>query len=145
MPPRLRWFLIAAATLLAGCENSAAPFMVDGSQHAISLIREQRYFWNSEVEQSLVVSRLPKCQRRYPIGPGTTESVRIDVFEAGNLLWAFRDGERWYLASTEKCLVQEWTDHPAQPPGREIGSFLRRDGELVFVPAEGVGGQIGGS
>lgn len=124
-----------AALLLAGCENSAAPFMIDGAQHAISLIREQRYFWSGEVEQSLVVSRLPKCQRRYPIAPGTTDAIQIDVFEAGSLLWAFRQGGTWYLAGTEKCLLQEWTDAPATPPGREVGSFTRVDGVLAFVPA----------
>ncbi len=132
--------LVVAALVLTGCENSAAPFMIDGSQHAISLIREQRYFWNSEVEQSLVVSRLPKCQRRYPIVPGSTESVKIDVFEAGSLLWAFRQGATWYLAGTEKCLLQEWTDAPAQPPGRAVGSFARVDGALAFVPAGEAGG-----
>lgn len=135
--------LLAVATMaLMGCENSAAPFMIDGSQHAISLIREQRYFWSSEVEQAMVVSRLPKCQRRYPIEPGTKDSVRIDVFEAGSLLWAFRQGSKWYLAGTEKCLLQEWADAPSEPPGREVGSFTRVDGELAFVPAGGAGGTI---
>jgi hypothetical protein len=109
--------------------------MIDGQDHAISLIREQRYFWSGEVEQSLVVSRLPKCQRRYPIEAGTTGDVRIEVFEAGTLLWAFRQGSTWYLAGTEKCLLQPWPDAPPTPPGREVGSFVRVEGELAFVPA----------
>ena len=139
---RLDLLLPALLMLLAGCENSAAPFMVDGSQHAISLIREQRYFWSSEVEQSLVVSRLPACQRRYPIVAGTTDGANIEVFEAGHLLWALRQQRRWYLSSTEKCLLQEWQDPPAEPPGREIGRFLRRDGALVFAPTDGVSGSV---
>lgn len=140
--PRRRWLTLLLAALLAGCENAAAPFMVDGSQHAISLIREQRYFWRSEVEQSVVVSRLPACQRRYPIAAGSTDSVNIEVYEAGHLLWALRQQQHWYLAGTEKCLLQEWQDPPAEPPGREVGRFLRRDGELVFAPAGGASGSI---
>lgn len=139
---RFRLLLPALTVFLAGCENAAAPFMIDGSQHAISLIREQRYFWSSEVEQSLVVSRLPACQRRYPIAPGKTDSVDIEVFEAGYMLWAFRLKQRWYLAGTEKCLLQAWQDPPAEPPGREVGRFVRRDGALVFAPTGGVGGSV---
>ena len=133
---RLIPLLLAASLALTGCENAAAPFMIDGQEHAISLIREQRYFWSDEVEQSLVVSRLPRCQRRYPIIPGNPDSVSIEVFEAGTLLWAFRLGELWYLVSTEQCLIQEWEDAPAEPPGRRVGEFTRSDGQLVFEVAD---------
>ena len=125
--------LLACAAVLMGCENAAAPFMIDGQDHAVSLIREQRYFWNDEVEQALVVARLPRCQRRFAIAPGNADAVNLEVFEARSLLWAFRQGRQWYLVSTEKCLVQEWKDAPSEPPGRAIGAFRRRDGQLVFV------------
>lgn len=132
---RAVWWLCLAGVVLAGCENAAAPFMIDGQEHAISLIREQRYFWSDEVEQALVVARLPRCQRRYAIAPGRADKVDIAVYEAGNLLWAFRQDAHWYLVSTEKCLLQDWTDPPAQPPGREVGRFTRKEGELAFVTA----------
>ena len=70
--------LLAAA--LSGCENAAAPYMIDGAAYAISLVREQRWFWSSEVEQALVLSKMPKCQRRFAIRPGTTASVKVEVY-----------------------------------------------------------------
>lgn len=129
--------VMVLAVFVSGCENAAAPFIVDDQDHAISLIREQRYFWDDEVEQALVVSRLPRCQRRFPILPGRADSVVIEVFEAGDRLWALRQGRSWYLVSTEKCLVQPWAEPTDTPPGREVGSFTRKDGELAFVPAAG--------
>src|SRR5690554_7048023 len=106
---RRRSALLAAllAPLLVACENSATSFIVDSSQHAVVLVREQPYFWNAEVHQFIVVTRLPHCQRKVAIHPDVDALTPIEVFEAGNLLWAMRQGERWYLASTERCLVQD--------------------------------------
>lgn len=122
---------------LTGCENSATAYKIEGSEHALMLVREQRYFWSDEIEQAVVVARLPKCQRRVAIWPGSGEGPAMDVFEAGYQLWALQQGRRWYLASTEKCLVQDWADAPASPPGARVGSFRMRDGVMVFEPAQG--------
>jgi hypothetical protein len=122
---------------LAGCENSATAYKVEGSEHALMLMREQRYFWADEVEQAIVVARLPKCQRRVSIWPGSGDGPVMDVYEAGYQLWALQQGRRWYLASTEKCRVQDWADAPATPPGALVGSFRMRDGDMVFEPASG--------
>ncbi|MEZ5612807.1 MAG: hypothetical protein R3E33_04845 [Rhodocyclaceae bacterium] len=124
------------ALTLTACENAAAPYMIDGAAHAITLVREQRWFWSSEVEQALVVSKMPKCQRRFAIRPGTTDTLKIEVYSAGDELWALHDRRYWYLASPEKCRVQEWTDPPAAPPGREVGAFMMRDGGVVFEPVQ---------
>jgi len=123
------------AALLSGCENVAVPYMIDGAAYSISLVREQRWFWSSEVEQALVLSKMPKCQRRFAINPGSAGALRIEVFAAGEGLWALHDRNFWYLASPEKCRAQEWTDPPATPPGREVGVFVMRDGVAVFEPA----------
>ncbi|THF61198.1 hypothetical protein [Pseudothauera rhizosphaerae] len=121
--------------LLAACENSATAFMVEGNQHAVVLVREQPYFWTAEVEQAVVVSRLPACQRKVAIHPSPKELVEVEVFEAGNLLWAMRQGQRWYLASTERCLVQDWTNEAGTPPGPLVGTFRLGEGKPVFVRA----------
>ncbi|AUN95644.1 hypothetical protein [Pseudazoarcus pumilus] len=135
---RRRGALLAVALLaplLAACENSATSFTVDSSQHAVVLMREQPYFWADEVEQAIVVTRLPHCQRKVAIHPDTTAYTPIEVFEAGSLLWALHQGERWYLASTERCLVQDWNNPGGGAPGPAVGTFRLRDGEPVFEPA----------
>jgi hypothetical protein len=83
----------------------------------------------------LIVSRLPHCQRKVKIHPGAKELTEVDVFEAGGLLWALRQGERWYLAGTEQCLVQDWANPDDQPPGPQVGTFRLRDGKPAFIRA----------
>lgn len=126
---------IALLPLLAACENSATAYSIEGSQHALILIREQSYFWDSEIKQAIVASRLPQCQKRVAIHPGGKELVEMSIYEAGERLWALQQGNRWYLAGTERCLVQDW-DKPADAPlGPLVGSFRLRDGVPAFVPA----------
>lgn len=134
---RVRQALVAAAIvpLLAACENSATAYTIDTAQHALILIREQPYFWTRTVNQAVVVSRLPHCQRKVTIHPGPTVLVEMQVFEAGDRLWALRQGERWYLAGTEDCRVQDWDNPGGQPPGPLVGTFRLDEGRAKFVRA----------
>ena len=59
----------------------------------------------------------------------------VTIYEAGHLLWALHQGERWYLASTEGCQVQDWNNAGGQPPGPAVGSFGQRGGKTVFMVA----------
>ena len=126
--------LVAVLPWLAACENSATAYMVDGSQHALILVREQPYFWTADVEQALIVSRLPACQRKVKIHHSSTEMVEVEVYAAGDLLWALRQGGRWYLASTERCLVQDWVNDGGAP-GPLVGHFRLKDGKPAFIAA----------
>lgn len=127
--------LVLAALLVAGCENSATSYTMENSQHAVILVREQPYFWDKEVNQYIIVSRLPACQRKVAIHPGAKTLTPIDVFEAGYLIWALRQGDRWYLASTERCLVQDWANPTGAQPGPAVGQFRAGPDKPVFVPA----------
>jgi hypothetical protein len=135
--PRLLQALALAALvpLVAACENSATAYTIDTAQHAVVLVREQPFFWTRSVNQAVVVSRLPHCQRKVTIHPGPTTLVEMQVYEAGHQLWALRQGERWYLASTENCRVQDWDNPDGQPPGPLVGSFRLADGKAKFVRA----------
>ena len=73
MPARLKRLLILAAVpLLAACEYEGAAYLIEGKDHSISLVREQRWFWSSEVEQAVVVSRMP-CRTIVGGRPGLTK------------------------------------------------------------------------
>lgn len=130
-----RCAVLALVPVLAACENSAVAYMIDGRQHALILIREQRYFWSGQVEQAIVASRLPQCQRRVAIHPGPTAFEEMKVYHAGDRLWALHQDGRWYLASTEQCLVQDWSNPGDAPPGPLVGSFRVEDGKPVFIAA----------
>jgi hypothetical protein len=129
--------LCAVLPLLGGCENSATSMLVDGKDHSLVLVREQQYFWNDEVRQFMIVSRLPHCQRRIRIHPGSVTMTPINIYEAGNMLWALNQGERWYLASTESCLVQDWNAPDPGALGAALGRFERRGDDTVFTVLPG--------
>ena len=120
---------------LSGCENSAAAFEIDTARHTISLIREKPYFWNSKVNQAIVVSRLPYCQRRFKIHDSDTTLRPMAIYEAGDQLWALHQDNLWYLASTKKCLVQPWNNTQNEPPGRFIGNITLQNGSPHFIPS----------
>ena len=129
--------ILAAVPFLAACENEGIAFLIGGSKdESLSLLREQRWFWSDEVEQAIVVSRMPTCLRRHEIRPGVAGSVKVEVYEAGDYMWALKQGKNWYLAGTEKCEFQRWKDAPAEPPGKLVGTFTRKNDKLEFVPAE---------
>lgn len=97
------------------------------------------------MEQAVVVSRMPTCLRRHDIKSGVTGSVKMEVFEAGDYLWALKQGKSWYLAGTEKCEFQRWKDAPRRAP-RQAGRHLhpqerqarirpRRKGPVPIRPA----------
>jgi hypothetical protein len=121
--------------VLAGCENSATAYMIDGNQYALILVREQKFFWDDEVRQAMIVSRLPACQKRIRIHPDSTAFEEMRVYVAGDMLWALQQGPRWYLAGSEECRVQDWDNPGNQPPGALVGRFMLEDGEPGFVPA----------
>ena len=135
MTPRRALVAIALVPMLAACENSATAYMIDGSQHALILVREKPYFWDSTVNQAVIASRLPQCQRRVAIHPDRTELTPIEVYEAGDRLWALHQGERWYLASTAECQVQDWSNALGAAPGPLAGTFRLKDGAAAFIPA----------
>ena len=135
-PTLKRLLILALLPLLTACEYEGAAFLIDGRDQSISLVREQQFFWNDEVSQAIVVSRMPTCLRRYSIKSGVAGSVKMEVFEAGSSLWALKQGKNWYLASTEKCEFQRWTEPPDEPPGRLVGTFSRKNDKLEFVPAD---------
>jgi hypothetical protein len=126
--------LLTVLPFLAACENEAASMMIDGRNHALVLVREQPYFWRDTVEQFLVVSRLPECQRKAKIPPDKTAMTPIEVYEAGENLWALHQSGRWYLASTEECRVQDWNKPSDRDPGPARGRFEPRGGKIVFTP-----------
>lgn len=123
---------------LAGCENEAASHMINGDKnHSISLVREQRWFWDQTVEQKIVVSRFPECQRRIAIDSGKVGAANLELFGVSEMLYAAHQGPYWYAIGTEQCQVQKFAESPANVPGVLLGVFKTENGKLVFVAPSG--------
>jgi len=133
---RARLLVLALLPLLAACENEGIAYLINGKEESITLLREQPWLFSDQVNQAIVVSRMPTCLRRHDIRPGVAGSVKIEVYEAGDYLWALKQGRFWYLVGTERCELQRWKDAPETPPGRLVGTFTRKGGSLAFVPTD---------
>jgi len=131
------WGVLAASLVLTGCENNAASYEIDNDKnHAISLLREQNIAWFGDVQQRFVVSRFPVCQRRFTVDSSGPKMKRIELYEVQPRLYAAQQGDTWYVLTTEDCRVQKFDQPPPViPPGRLVGTFLRKDGQLMFKPA----------
>lgn len=127
--------LLSAVALLGltGCENDAASMMVDGKEHSISLLREQSWVWNSQVEQRFVVSRFPACQRRYTVDPGAKQMVPVEIYEVRPMLYVAKQGDIWYAIGTEECQLQKFQEKPERIPGQLLGQFEQGEQGLAFV------------
>lgn len=129
--------MLVLALLLAGCENNAASYQIDGNKdHSISFVREQSLVFGP-VSQRFVVSRAPVCQRRFTVEDSPVEMAKVSLYEVAPMLYAAQQGNNWYALGTEACQVQTFKaeDRPEAPPGRLVGSFEKRGSELHFVPA----------
>ncbi|MER2540854.1 MAG: hypothetical protein ABTQ26_16580 [Azonexus sp.] len=137
---RLRHLFLSllALPLLSACVNDGATYEIDNTrEHVLSLIREQPYFWDSKVELFMVVSRMPACMRRHPMGTGTAAS-KIEIYQVPSGAFIVKVGKRMYATETQNCV--NFVKMDAEPPegmGKLMGTFREKKGELVFVKEEG--------
>lgn len=127
-----------AGILLAGCDNDAASFQIDGREHAVTLLRQQPYFWSKKTELAVVIARLPDCQRRHTLKPAVDGDPRAELFqhEPGQLL--LRRGTEWYALETQNCVLQPIAAPQGGASGRPLGAFDKAAGKLRFIAASAV-------
>ncbi|HEV7817205.1 MAG TPA: hypothetical protein VGP06_19155 [Janthinobacterium sp.] len=121
--------------LLAGCVNDSASYVIDGRDHALTIRREQPYFWKNQVDISLVAARLPDCQRLHALASAPKDGLQVELFDAGEGLWNVRLGEQLWQIETQTCSgLTELQYDPKADLGRPAGSFVVRGDKLVFEP-----------
>jgi hypothetical protein len=133
---KLRTLLLPlfAALLLAGCDIEPAGYLIDGGDHSLTLERKKPYPWSSGWELDLVVSRFPDCQRRYPMKK-SGEKLRVDLYRVQPGVFILNQGNRWYVAETKECRLQQFDEEPPLP-GDFVGAFRVKNGVFGFVPNE---------
>jgi hypothetical protein len=119
------------ALLLAGCVNDSASYYIDGRDHALTVLRAQRYFWSDDATLTLVVARLPDCQRRHELTLAAAPTVHIDVFANPDSTWTLRSGSMLWRVDTGTCAISTAT--PADALGPRVGSFKVLDQRLRFA------------
>jgi hypothetical protein len=123
---------------LSACVNDSIAMVIDGPDHAISLIRQQHRFWEKRMDLEIVVSRLPACQRRHKLeSAAVAAGFKVDVYALAPDTYLFEQGRHLYVTETQTCLgFQKLAEEPADGKGELLGVFREEKGKLVFVAAQ---------
>ena len=124
--------------LLSGCINDGIAMRIDGPEHAVSLLRGQKLFWEKKMDLEVVVARMPDCQRRFLLEPAAVSpSFKVDVYMTGPNAFLLEQGKYLYSVETQTC--QKFEKLAAPPEGGKgemVGVFREEGGKLVFVAAQ---------
>lgn len=135
---------IVVLPLMAGCVNDAASMQIDGKEHSLSLVREQKWLWEKTLQLSVVVTRMPDCQRRHHLRSSPISQASVDVFSADTETFFLKQGVRVYSVETKTCeSFQELGEIPPNIKVQRFGTFKESNGQLAFFQdrsSEGVPG-----
>ena len=132
---------LLAVLPLAGCLQDTASYPFPEKDHAITLVRNQTWFWKDTVDVEVIAVHLPLCN-----GGGGIKDVpldtRIALFKAPDdypePLHLLKTGKRVFAVSMQSCQFQEFKELPPDM-GTRLGSFRVKDKAFQFVPADPTG------
>lgn len=126
--------ILTLALLLSGCINDSATYNIGDSSHSLTVRATQDYFWNDQVEISLLISRMPECQRRLVLMQAPDGDVSIELFASGENRWTLRAGAQQWQLETDDCKLLP--DEPKAVLGERLGMFSIQDNKMVFEPGQ---------
>lgn len=125
---------LLALPLLAGCINDAAAYRIEGRDHAISVSREQNFFWEKTVKFSVIAARLPECQRIHELQPAP-RNTKVELWQPGPGTFVLKEGEAYFLTETQTCKgFQKLAGAPQEGMGDKVGVFEEKGDQFVFTP-----------
>lgn len=138
-PRFMRLLLLSALPLLlAGCLQDTASYQFEEKDHAITLVRNQTWFWEDTLQVTVIALRLPHCNGGLDI-PDVPEDTRVSLYRApdeyAEPIFILKTGKRHFAVSTQSCRVQKFDDAP-EPLGEKLGVFRVKDDKFQFVPAK---------
>src|SRR5437763_13799454 len=93
--------LLLTPLLLTGCVNQSARYAIDSTDHALTVIVTQDYFWNKQANLSLVASRLPDCQRQFDLGKTPLADLNVELCTTGDERFLLRAGDTKWQVETQ--------------------------------------------
>jgi hypothetical protein len=127
-----RTLILLTPLLLAGCIKQSASYYIDGNDHALTVRAEQEYFWKDEVTLTLVASRMPDCQRQFPLAKERAADAVVELFASGDNVFTVRTGALVWQVDTQGCTKRG----PPAPDGygSPVGVFRLENKNMVFEP-----------
>jgi len=132
-----RSLLLLVLLSLAGCLQDSASYLFPEKDHAITLVRNQTWFWLDTLDVEAIAIRLPDCDGGLTI-KGVPVATRIALYKAPDEypepLFLLKEGQRVFAVSTQSCRVQAFKKAP-DDLGVKLGTFLVKDNRFQFVAA----------
>jgi len=137
MKPVKSLALLPLVAMLSACISDGAAWQIDGKEHSISIVREQKWLWDKRLDLFVVATRMPDCQRRHRLKPATIAGLEVEVFALGDNAFHLRQGGRVYRLETQTCEGFQALDKAPDGAtlGTPAGSFRTSGGEFRFVEA----------
>lgn len=125
------------AVLLSACVSDRASYKIDGHNYGLTVIREQRFFWDKQLEMSIVAARLPDCQRRHKLPMTALGDTSIALYQTGSATFVIKLSGAMYLLETTTCEgFQKLSELPPNGLGDYLGDFKEdKEGKYRFVEA----------
>ena len=134
----MRLFRLLPLLLLpfvAACSDQRATYEIQGSAHALTLIRVTGFPWEKTAKYSIVAARMPDCMRRHPMSEAGL-NAKVEVYSPGNGAWILKQNGSMYVVETRTCEGFARLDKvPDEGMGALVGTFEMRNDNLVFVAA----------
>lgn len=140
MIPRksIRLLPLLAVLLLTGCLQDTASYQLPEKDHAITLMRNQTWFWLDTVDIEVIAIRLPECNDGISVKK-VPRAAKLPLYQAPDEypepIFILQTGERHWAISTLSCQVQKFEQAPADL-GEKLGQFYEKDGKFQFVADE---------
>jgi len=128
---RLSVLFLALFVLLVACTNDGASYSTDNGRQIVSIVRENNFFWDKQAAFSVVISRLPDCQRRHALHSAGLKT-HVELWQPGDNTFILRFGRAMYVVENRTC--EGFAVLEEEPPGglgRHLGTFGESKG--VFV------------
>ena len=131
-----RSLLLLALLPLAGCLQDTASYSFPEKDHAITLVRNQTWFWENTVDVEVIAIRLPECNGGMTI-KNVPLATNIGFYQAPDdypePIFLLKTGERVFAVSTQSCQAQAFEEAPPEL-GVKLGAFRVRNDTFQFVP-----------
>ncbi len=119
--------------LVTACADDSASYYINGANHALSVRRQQQYFWDDHATIALTVSRLPDCVRRHRLMLLPAPDVKLELFATAEQVWSLRQGTKIWQAETQTCNGLIVLDQPpAGGLGQPLGVFTVQNEKLIY-------------
>lgn len=120
---------------LTGCLQDSASYAFPEKDHAITLVRNQPWFWLDTANIEVIAIRLPDCNDGITLDDVPREA-KLTLYRAPDdypePIFILKTGKRHLAISTQSCGVQKFKEAPADL-GESLGQFREKDGKFQFV------------